>query len=298
MPRPETDGASCEIRLRFLTRNEFAQQKANISGMGGFCFDNVVRNDALATKGVPMPVTRKTGTTICGLICVDGVVLAADTRATEGPIVADKNCEKLHKIADNIYCAGAGTSADLEHTTDQMRANIELHRLSTGKQPRVATVLSRLSSLLFQYQGYIGCALVLGGVDVTGAHLYKIHPHGSTDRMPFCAMGSGSLNAMSVLERFYRDGMSLEEGKLLAADAIRSGIFNDLGSGSNVDIMVIAQGAHEVKTEYLRNYDVANPRLFRNPQPIVFPTGTTAVLREKVEEIRKRIVVVEEIESI
>ena len=47
----------------------------------------------------------------------DGVVLAADTRATEGPIVADKNCEKIHFIAENIRCCGAGTSADTENVT-------------------------------------------------------------------------------------------------------------------------------------------------------------------------------------
>ena len=29
-----------------------------------------------------------------------------DTRATSGPIVADKNCEKLHYISPNIWCAG------------------------------------------------------------------------------------------------------------------------------------------------------------------------------------------------
>ena len=38
-------------------------------------------------------------------------VLGADTRATEGDTVADKNCEKIHYIADNIWCCGAGTSA-------------------------------------------------------------------------------------------------------------------------------------------------------------------------------------------
>ena len=44
-------------------------------------------------------------------------MLGADTRATEGPIVADKNCEKIHYISKYIYCCGAGTSADTENTT-------------------------------------------------------------------------------------------------------------------------------------------------------------------------------------
>lgn len=41
--------------------------------------------------------------------------MAADTRATAGSIVADKNCEKLHVLAPNIWAAGAGTAADLHH---------------------------------------------------------------------------------------------------------------------------------------------------------------------------------------
>ncbi len=36
-----------------------------------------------------------------------------------------------------------------------------------------------------------------------------------------------------------RDDMSREDAIKLVAKAIRSGIFNDLGSGSNVDICVI-----------------------------------------------------------
>jgi 20S proteasome subunit beta 2 len=52
----------------------------------------------------------------------DGVVLAADTRSTSGSTVADKNCEKIHYIAPNIYCCGAGTAADTENVTGELRA--------------------------------------------------------------------------------------------------------------------------------------------------------------------------------
>jgi len=51
-------------------------------------------------------------------------VLGADTRATEGSIVCDKNCEKIHYIAPNIYCCGAGTSADTENTTGTFLSRI------------------------------------------------------------------------------------------------------------------------------------------------------------------------------
>lgn len=82
-------------------------------------------------------------------------------------------------------------------------------------------------------------------------------------------MGSGSLAAMSVFESKYKEGLTVslsflfvalkksiahafisiegmpilqrDEGVNLVAEAICSGIFNDLGSGSNVDICVITK---------------------------------------------------------
>lgn len=49
--------------------------------------------------------------------------------------------------------------------------------------------------------------------------------------------------------------MSEEEGKKLVRDAIAAGIFNDLGSGSNVDLCVIRKN---YTTDYLRGYEYAN----------------------------------------
>ncbi|KAI4962554.1 hypothetical protein ZWY2020_029168 [Hordeum vulgare] len=225
---------------------------------GGFSFDLCRRNAMLEKTGHKMPGFRKTGTTIVGLVFTDGVVLGADTRATEGPIVADKNCEKIHFMAPNIYCCGAGTAADTEAVTDMVSSQLQLHRYATSRESRVVTALTLLKTHLFNYQGHVSAALVLGGVDVTGPHLHTVYPHGSTDTLPFATMGSGSLAAMSVFELKYREGLTREEGIALVAEAIRAGIFNDLGSGSNVDVCVITKG----NTEYLRNHELPNPRTF------------------------------------
>lgn len=74
-----------------------------------------MRNNLAENKSkLPNPGEyTKTGTTICGVVFPGGVVLAADTRATAGTVVADKNCMKIEPIAKNMYCAGAGTAADL-----------------------------------------------------------------------------------------------------------------------------------------------------------------------------------------
>jgi len=228
--------------------------------------------------GLTLPKVKKTGTTIVGITFRDGVVLGADTRATEGSIVCDKNCEKIHFITSNIFCCGAGTAADTENTTSLISSQLELHRLETGRRPKVTTAATLLSSMLFRYQGHISAALVLGGVDELGSHIYMIHPHGSSNKLPYATMGSGSLAAMAILEQGYRDNLSREEAIKLVRDAVAAGVFNDLGSGSNIDITVITRDGNE----RLRNYETPNERKYRPSKVYTFKPGTTVVLEEEI----------------
>lgn len=122
--------------------------------------------------------------------------------------------------------------------------------MQSGRQSRVKTALTLLKSKLFQYQGHIGAALVLGGVDREGPHLFTVYPHGSADALPYAAMGSGSLAAIAVLETGYDECLSEDKAKLLVTRAIMAGILNDLGSGSTVDLCVLSSGG----ATYLRNF--------------------------------------------
>lgn len=227
---------------------------------------------------VSMPQAMKTGTTIAGAVYKDGVVLGADTRATGGSEVADKNCEKIHYLAPNIYCCGAGTAADTEKTTELISSQLDLLRLDTKRQSRVVTACTMLKRMLFRYQGHISAALVLGGVDATGAHLYQIYPHGSTDKNPYVTMGSGSLAAMSVFETAYREDMEEEEAIDLVKEAILAGVWNDLGSGSNVDITIIRNnGEVTVLRGYQMPNDVSQVRNYVRPTTLNIPAGATRV---------------------
>jgi 20S proteasome subunit beta 2 len=149
--------------------------------------------------------------------------------------------------------------------------------------------MTMLKQHLFRYQGYIGAYLVVAGVDPTGVGLFTVHAHGSTDKLPYVTMGSGSLAAMSVFESKWKAKMTREEAVKLASDAILAGIFNDLGSGSNVDVCVITKD----KTTLMRNYIQPNKRE-KKEKSYIFKRGTTAVLNEKIitrEEISKYVTV-------
>jgi len=245
--------------------------------LGGFDYGLCKRNKFLATHGrKKLPKATKTGTTICGLVFDGGVVLAADTRSTAGPVVANKNCEKIHYVAPNIYACGAGTAADTDQETALISSQLNLLRLNTGRQSRVVCALTRFKRHLFRYQGHIGAYLVLGGCDSTGAHLHTIWAHGSTDTLPYVSMGSGSLASMAVLEASYKNGLTEKEGIDLVEAAIKSGIDNDLGSGSNVDIVVIRPNSTTMHRNYFKTIIPE-----RKEKAITFPQGTTPFKRSK-----------------
>jgi 20S proteasome subunit beta 2 len=225
--------------------------------LGGFNFENALRNQMiLGMEGSDkLPQGKKTGTTIVGLVFKDGVVLGADTRATAGTEVAEKNCEKIHYLAPNLMCCGAGTAADTEMITKLMASQLELLRMNTHSQSRVTTACTLLKRRLFRYQGHISAALILGGCDLNGPCIYQIAPHGSTAKNNYTTMGSGSLAAMAVMESTWKEDLNEQEAVDLVKRSVAAGIFNDLGSGSNCDICILRMDGTK---DYRRNCVKAN----------------------------------------
>lgn len=235
--------------------------------------DTVKDDDSMSSQSQPIYTRNylKTGTTIAGCTCRGHVILAADTRATQNTLVADKVAQKLHPLAQNAWCAGAGTSADLEMLTRLCLYSLALDRLRSatiGNGGATSTEVARmyttpdkeeednallvgnasleqicsfLQDRLLKAQGQLGVNLILGCVHNKQAYLRAFHEHGSMDvDLPFAALGSGGLAAMSIMERGYHANLTVPEAIELVQSAIVAGIQNDLGSGSQVDLCVIA----------------------------------------------------------
>lgn len=121
-----------------------------------YCFDKIliitcfVRNELLASKGLINSNVKFTGTTVAGIMFKGGVILAADQRATNSDIISDKFTKKIHHYAPNIAAGGAGTSADTDAVEKMINAQLELHRLSTGKEVPVSVALTKISHHLFR----------------------------------------------------------------------------------------------------------------------------------------------------
>src|SRR2546423_15394636 len=74
----------------------------------------------------------ETGTTTLGLVCKDGVVLAADRRATAGTLIAHKRTKKVYRLDDNLGLTPPALAGDLQVLARYITAEAELYKLKRG----------------------------------------------------------------------------------------------------------------------------------------------------------------------
>ncbi|MCK9596091.1 proteasome subunit beta [Candidatus Pacearchaeota archaeon] len=204
----------------------------------------------------------KTGTTIVGIVCKDGVVMASDRQSTAGTIVMNKKSEKTVKVNDYIAISGTGMVSDIHRIQKVLPAELKLKELRSKTKPSVKQAANLLANIL--YSGIrqpsmipMQAGFLLGGFNEDGTtELYSIEPAGSTVKVEDydANFGSGMPYVLGLLERQYKKGMSVEEGINLAMECIKSSTQRDVGSGFGIDVFTITkQGIKKVVSQEIQS---------------------------------------------
>ena len=189
----------------------------------------------------------KTGTTTIGMVCKDGLVLAADKRATSGYLIAWKKFDKIVTITDNIAVTVAGTVSDVQLLVKYLKAELKLKDIRTGRETTVKEAANLLANFVYsnirKFSIIPGIShFIVGGKDSAGFHLYDLSPDGSIVEVDdYISSGSGSVMTFGVMETLYKKGLSVEEGVKLAAKGINAAVQRDIASGNGVDIVSITK---------------------------------------------------------
>lgn len=189
----------------------------------------------------------KHGTTTIGLVCKDGIVLAAEKRATAGYFVADKRSEKIFKITDTLLITTAGTVSDAQLLTKLIRAELKLKEVRTDRDTTAKEAANLLASLIYgnirKYSLIPGITqFLLAGTDKEGFHLYDLFVDGSVMECDeYVSSGSGSTVVYGVLEAMYRKEMSVKEGVDLCVKCLHVAIQRDIASGNGIVVYTITK---------------------------------------------------------
>ncbi len=188
----------------------------------------------------------KKGTTTCALTCKDGVVLAADTRASAGLFIADRHVMKIQKVDQHLAMTIAGGVADAQNLVDTMRYNANIYRFQS-KQPLPVKSAARLcSNILFnqRFFPYYVQIIMAGYTQDEGSRIYNIDLFGSLTTEKFISTGSGSPVAYGYLESEYKDNMSVDDAYKVAMHAIAAAIRRNAGTGDNINVVIIDKNGY------------------------------------------------------
>lgn len=202
------------------------------------------------------PEIKKTGTTTLGIVCNDGVVIAAEKKSTMGYLVASKETEKIYNLNDYIAMSIAGASGDAQTLVRYMRAEIKLFEIQKQRRISVKAASTLLANILhggrWTFLPYM-VQLMIAGYN-GGPHIFSLDAIGAIEEeKKFFSTGSGSPMALGVLEDSFNENVSIEEGAKLAVRAIRAAVERDIASGGNaIDIVTITKDGIKRKTVPMR----------------------------------------------
>jgi proteasome beta subunit len=204
----------------------------------------------------------KTGTSIVGIVCSDGVILAADRQVSAGNIVVQKDYAKIMPINERMLTAVTGSVSDAQFLLRVVSAELKLKELKSRKLPTIKESASLLSMLTFRsirqptmIPSIVGT--LVAGVDEDGtAKLFSIEPAGAIVEIKDydANFGSGMPYILGVLERGYKKDMKVKEGVQLATECIKASTQRDMGSGYGLDIYTLTKdGVKKVVSQEIQS---------------------------------------------
>ncbi len=207
----------------------------------------------------------KSGTSIIGIVCKDGIVMAGDRQVTGGgSIVLSKNFQKVNQVNDYLVISWTGMVADALMLTKLIRAELKLKELRSKKRPQVKEAANLIGMICFRnirqfstIPSIVGT--LIGGVNEDGTtELYTIAPAGDVMKVEDydANFSSGMPYILGLLERQYKKDMTVKEGTELALEALKSSTQRDAGSGYGIDVFTITKDGikHVVKQKIEAEY--------------------------------------------
>lgn len=183
----------------------------------------------------------KKGTTTVGMVCEDGVVLAADKRVSYGYLNIHE-LTKVYPITSSIALTVAGGVGDNQVLVRHLKAQMELWEMRKKAKPTTRVCATLLANILFGGKGYFPfyVQMLVAGYGKSGKGiLFSLGADGSIIEDSYASTGSGSVVAYGVLDQGYKSDIKVEEGIKLAAKAISGAIKRDVFTGNGIDVFVI-----------------------------------------------------------
>ncbi len=192
----------------------------------------------------------KRGWTMVGVRVSEGVVIVAEKRKTH-PLIDLDRLEKVYIVDEHIGAGFVGFGSDGRVLIDYARLVAVQYKFTFGEKIGVEYLTKQICDIMQLYTQHggvrpFGVTLLIGGVDDAGPQLYVAEPSGQYISYKAHGLGQGGAQASEVLNKEYREDMSLEEAILLGLKAVAAGM------EGKPTVETVEVGVVDVKTRRFR----------------------------------------------
>ncbi|KAJ7743588.1 20S proteasome subunit [Mycena metata] len=202
------------------------------------------------------------GTTTLAFCFQGGVIVAVDSRATAGGVVASGTVKKVIEINPYLLGTLAGTAADCQYWETYLGMHCRLHELRNGERISVAAASSTSGMGL-------GMGTMICGWDKTGPSVYYVDADGTRLKSDLFSVGSGSTHAYGVLDQGYRWDLTVAEACELGRRSIYAAGHRDAYSGNSCNLYHIQEDGWR----FVGNYDISKMH-YEGPGDVPGSLGT------------------------
>lgn len=182
------------------------------------------------------------GTTTLGFIFQGGVIIAVDSRASQGSYISSQTVKKVIEINPYLLGTMAGGAADCQYWERNLGRQCRLYELANGKRITVRGASKLLANTMFSYRGMgLSMGTMVAGWDEAGPGLYYVDSDGQRTKGKVFSVGSGSLYAYGVLDEGYNWDLSVDEAIELGQRSIYHATFRDAASGGTVSVYHVTE---------------------------------------------------------
>jgi len=167
--------------------------------------------------------TVKRGTLAIGISSKEGVIMAVEEKPRT--LQTSNITQKIFQVDYHIGVAAAGYIPDARVQVDGARFFSQGNRMTYDESVEVATVAKHLADQAHQFTQYggvrpNGVSMIIAGIDQKGESIYVTDPSGTYIQFAAVAIGAGSDEVNTFLEKNYKEDMGLDDAAALAIAAI------------------------------------------------------------------------------
>lgn len=184
-----------------------------------------------------------TGGSVLGIKCADGVVLACDSLASYGSLARFQRVSRMHQPAADMVLAGGGEYSDFQELKRAVDGHFRREfRHQDGIRPAPRAVHQYLGRLLYQRRSRLNPlynSVVLAGSKGRGGFLGAVDMYGTAYESEVIATGFGTLLALPLLRKAWREDMSMAEGKAVLEECLRVLFYRDCRAINSVQVAMV-----------------------------------------------------------